>query len=79
MNIHSFIDDGSRVYSCFVVVQEAVWLKRFMEDLDINISNANLVTIYCDREVAISFFKDAKYHSNKIYIFFKFCLFLSSD
>ena len=39
-----------------------------MEDLDINISNASLVTIYCDNQVAISFFKDAKYHSKSKHI-----------
>ena len=31
-----------------VAVQEVVWLKRFVDDLKINISATSLVTVYCD-------------------------------
>ena len=54
--------------ACSVAVQEDVWLKRFMEDLEINISPTSPVTIYCDSQTAISFFKDAKYHSKSKHI-----------
>ena len=40
-----------------------MWLKRFIEDLEINISNASLVIVYCDNQSGISFSKDVKYHN----------------
>ena len=43
-------------------------LKRFVEDLEINISNDSPVTIYCDNQTAISFSKDAKYHCKSKHI-----------
>ena len=46
-----------------IAVQEVVWLKRFIEDLKIVTDSSRLVIIHCDSQAAISFTKDAKYHS----------------
>ena len=54
--------------ACSAAVQEVVWLKRFVEDLEINICATSLVTIYCDSQAAISFSKDAKYHNKSKHI-----------
>ena len=54
--------------ACSTAVQEVVWLKRFVEDLEINISVISPVTIYCDSQTAISFSKDIKYHSKSKHI-----------
>ena len=39
-----------------------------MEDLNIDINSDNLVTVYYDCQVAISFSKNAKYHSKSKHI-----------
>ena len=44
--------------ACSTAVQEAMWLKRFVEDLEINISVTTPVTIYCDSQITIPFSKD---------------------
>ena len=54
--------------TCSAIVQQVVWLKRFVEDLEINISATSLVTVYCDNQAVISFSKDAKYHSKSKHI-----------
>ena len=49
-------------------MQEAVWLKRFIEDLKIVTDSSRPVTIHCDSQAAISFIKDVKYHSKSKHI-----------
>ena len=40
--------------ACSVAVQEAIWLRYFLDDLEIVTSPPQPVTIYCDSQVAIS-------------------------
>ena len=54
--------------ACSEAVQEALWLKRFMKDLEINISATSPVTVYCDSQATISFSKDANYQSKSKHI-----------
>ena len=54
--------------ACSAAVQEVMWLKRFIEDLEINISNDNLVTIYCDNQATIFFSNNAKYYTKSKHI-----------
>ena len=54
--------------ACSTAVQEAVWLKRFIEDLKIVTNSSRPVIIHCDSQAAISFTKDAKYHSKSKHI-----------
>ncbi|KAH9678958.1 hypothetical protein KPL71_025922 [Citrus sinensis] len=54
--------------ACSAAVQEAVWLKRFTEDLKIVTDSSRLVIIHCYSQATISFTKDAKYHSKSKHI-----------
>lgn len=51
-----------------ITIQEVVWLRRFLDDLEIITSPPQLVTIHCDSQAAICFTKDAKYHSKSKHI-----------
>ena len=54
--------------ACSAAVQEAVWLKRFLEDLDVSKGMGKPVTVYCDSQAAIAYTKDSKYHSKSKHI-----------
>ena len=54
--------------ACSAAVQEAVWLKRFLEDLILEVDAEKPVTIYCDSQAAIAYTKNAKYHSKSKHI-----------
>ena len=45
--------------ACSVAIQETVWLRRFLNDLEIVTGPPRPTTIYCDSLAAISFTKDA--------------------
>ena len=48
--------------ACSAAVQEAVWLRRFYEDLDVVTDATQPVTLYCDNQAAIAYTKDPRYH-----------------
>ena len=43
-------------------VQEAMWLKRFLHHLGVNVKSVNLVIMNYDSQAAIPYTKDPKYH-----------------
>ena len=43
-------------------VQEAVWLKRFLDHLGVIATSIDLVLVNCDSQAAIAFTKDPKFH-----------------
>ena len=49
-------------------VQEAVWLRRFYEDLNVVTDATQPVTLYCDNQAAIAYTKDPRYHSKSKHI-----------
>ena len=54
------------------VVQEGIWLRRFLEHL-INKGDAiKHVVISCDSQVAITFTKDPKFHAKTKHITIKY-------
>ncbi|OMO52435.1 reverse transcriptase [Corchorus capsularis] len=53
--------------ACSAVVQEAVWLKRFLGSLGVP-SAVDPVTIHCDSMAAIAYTKDPKYHGRTKHI-----------
>ena len=53
-------------------VQEAVWLRQFLENLGIQDQCKGPVTINCDSQAAIAFTKDHKYHSRTKHIYVKY-------
>ena len=58
--------------ACSTIVQEAVWFKRFIEDLKIVTNSSRPVIIHCDSQTTIYFTKDAKYHSKSKHIEIKY-------
>ncbi|XP_070029523.1 secreted RxLR effector protein 161-like [Nicotiana sylvestris] len=58
--------------ACASAVQEAVWLKRFFEHLDIGKNSQGDMTLYFDSQVAIAYIKDPKYHNKTKYIDIKY-------
>ena len=58
----------AKYVACSVVVQKAIWLRRFLNNLKIVTDPPRPVIIYCDSQAAIFFTKDAKYHSKSKHI-----------
>ena len=58
--------------ACTAAVQEAVWLKRFIEHLGFGNESTNPVLIHCDNTAAIAYTKDPKYHSKTKHIDIKY-------
>ena len=54
--------------ACSAAVQEAVWLRQFLEHLKVIVGASNPVTIYCDSTAALSYVKDPKYHGKTKHI-----------
>ena len=53
-------------------VQEVVWLRRFLQCLDVVASVMDLVTIYSDSMAALTNVKDSKYHGKTKHIMIKY-------
>ena len=54
--------------TCSVAVQEAVWLRRFFQHLEIVKDASNPVTIHCDSTATLAYAKDPKYHGKTKHI-----------
>jgi hypothetical protein len=54
--------------ACSTAVQEAVWLRRFLQHLEIVMDAPNPITIHCDSTVALAYAKDPKYHGKTKHI-----------
>jgi len=48
--------------ACSASVQEAVWLRRFLQRLGILTHASDPVTIYCNSMADLAYAKDPKYH-----------------
>ncbi|KAK2965259.1 hypothetical protein RJ640_015757 [Escallonia rubra] len=58
----------SEYVACSVAVQEVVWLKRFLQQLEIVPHVTDPMTIYCDSMAALGYAKDPKYHGKTKHI-----------
>ena len=58
--------------ACATAVQEAVWLKRFLQRLGIIAHFEEAVTLYYDSTAALAYAKDPKYHGKSKYIEIKY-------
>ncbi|GMP50698.1 hypothetical protein CsSME_00017211 [Camellia sinensis var. sinensis] len=58
--------------ACSSVVQEAVWLRRFLQHLDVVTHTSDPVTIHCDSMAALAYAKDPKYHGRTKHIDLRF-------
>ena len=54
------------------VIQEAVWLKRFMDHLEIYKNVISPVLVNCDNQATITYTKDPKYHGKTKHIDIKY-------
>ena len=53
-------------------VQEAIWLKRFMDHLGVNDNAKGPIIVNCDSQAAIAYTKDPKYHGKTKHIDIKY-------
>ena len=58
--------------ACAVAVQEAIWLKRFLQCLGITTHYEEVVTLYYDSIAALEYAKDPKYHKKSKHIEIKY-------
>lgn len=54
--------------ACTSAVQEAIWLRRFLQSLRITAHVDDAVTVYCDNTAALAYAKDPKYHGRTKHI-----------
>ena len=54
--------------TCSLAIQEAVWLKTFLQHLEIVKTASEPVTIYCDSMTVLAYAKDPKYHGKTKHI-----------
>jgi hypothetical protein len=62
----------SEYVACSAAIQEAVWLRRFLQRLNIVASAMDPVTIYSDSMAALAYAKDLKYHGKTKHIEIKY-------
>jgi len=48
--------------ACYLAIQEAIWLRSFLQDLDLALGVNDLVEMLCDNTAAIQFVRDPKFH-----------------
>ena len=52
----------AKYVACFAAIQDVVWLKGFLQHLEIVKTTFKHVTIFCDNTVALVVAKDLEYH-----------------
>ena len=58
--------------ACTAAMQEAIWLKRFLQRQGIIAHSEEAVTLYSDSITAIAYAKDPKYHRKSKHIEIKY-------
>ena len=66
--MYCLINDGSRIVVCSSAIQEAVWLRRFLQDTGVVKTTFEPMTLYCDSMAALAYAKDLKYHEKTKHI-----------
>ena len=74
--MYSLVNDISRICSLPSAIQEAIWLRRFLQDIGVVKTTFELVTLYCDNMVALAYAKDPKYHGKTKHIQIIYHLFI---
>jgi hypothetical protein len=62
----------SKYMACSAAVQEAVWLRRFLQRLGVIAHAENVVLLYSDSRSALAYAKDPKYHGKAKHIEFRY-------
>ena len=58
--------------ACAATMQEAVWLKIFLQRLGITAHYEEAVTLYSDSTIALTYEKDPKYHGKSKHVEIKY-------
>ena len=58
--------------ACSAVVQEAIWLRRFLQRLGATAHAEDVVLLYSDGTSALAYAKDLKYHGKAKHIEFRY-------
>ncbi|XP_062173689.1 secreted RxLR effector protein 161-like [Alnus glutinosa] len=58
--------------ACSTAVQEAIWLRRFLQHLEIIVDALDPVTIHRDSTAALAYAKDPKYHGRTRHIYIRY-------
>ena len=58
----------AKYIACSSTIQEAVWLKRFLQDLEVVKTTFEPVTLYCDSIAILTYAKDPKYNGKTKHI-----------
>ena len=58
----------AKYVACSSAIQEAIWLRRFLQDIRVVKIAFEPVTFYCDSMVALAYAKDPKYHGKTKHI-----------
>ena len=48
--------------ACCLATQEAIWLRSFLQDIDLTPGINDLVEMFCDNTTTIQFARDPKFH-----------------
>ena len=62
----------SEYVACATIMQEAIWLKRFLKSLSITAHFEEAVTLYSDSTIALKYANDPKYHGKSKHIEIKY-------
>ena len=62
----------SKYVACSAAVQEAVWLRRFLQRLGVTAHAKNVLLLYSDSRSALAYAKDPKYHGKVKHIEFRY-------
>ena len=54
--------------ACSSTIQEAVWLRSFLQDIRVVKTTFEPMTLYCNSMAALAYAKDPKYHGKTKYI-----------
>lgn len=54
--------------TCLAVIQETIWLRRFLLTLGIIPKASKPITFHCDSQAIITYVKDPKYHGKTKHI-----------
>ena len=54
--------------ACLAAVQEAIWLRRFLQRLDVTVHAVDAVLLYFDSTSALAYAKNPKYHGKAKHI-----------
>ena len=62
----------AKYIACSSMIQEAAWLRRFLQNIEVVKTAFELVTLYCDNMAALAYTKDSKYHGKTKHIHIRY-------